>query len=291
MAAFALLENHVVFGTAVSQIHNLVNKKGSGWKPSVGGKELVAGEVDLTSVLQWLATHREIPNELRPNLFKVMQKFASKGIQLKLKAAMADSTLVASVNLEGTTWPDGLATIAEASLQGSLEPLNQSALKLPKLHPVQGRVTLDGKPLAGARVALHQIEGESRFNEAGRDGKREASRVFTATSDSQGNYQIEAVYSTGTYPGAPIGGYKVTVIKVADAELSEEEFDQKYQNTLESLKEGGEPVSLDNPAYLVDERYTSVQTTPLQLDVRRSEVPRRSSDFDLELTSKPSPEN
>jgi len=231
-------------------------------------------------VLQWLATHREIPNELRPNLFKVMQKFATKGIQLKLKAAMEDSTLVASVNLEGTTWPDGLATIAEASLQGSLEPLNQSALKLPKLHPVQGRVTLDGKPLAGARVALHQVDGE-----------REASRVFTATTDSQGNYQIEAVYSTGTYPGAPIGGYKVTVIKVADAELSEEEFDQKYQNTLESLKEGGEPVSLDNPAYLVDERYTSVQTTPLQLDVRRSEVPRKSSDFDLELTSKPSPEN
>ena len=273
--AFALLDNHVLAGTAVSQIHNLVNKKGSGWKPSVGGKELVAGEVDLTSVLQWLATHREIPNELRPNLFKVMQKFASKGIQLKLKAAMEDSTLVASVNLKGTTWPDGLATIAEASLQGSLEPLNQSALKLPKLHPVQGRVTLDGKPLAGARVALHQVDGE-----------REASRVFAATSDSQGNYQIAVVYSTGTYPGAPIGGYKVTVIKVADAELSEEEFDQKYQNTLESLKEDGEPVGLDNPAYLVDERYTSVRTTPLQLDVQEG----RNS-FDLELTSKPSPNN
>ncbi len=273
MAAFALLENHLVVGTAVSQIHNLVNKKGSGWKPSIGGKELVAGEVDLMSVLQWFGTHQEIPNEMRSNLFRMIQQFATKGIQLKFKAVMEDSTLVASADLNGTTWAKGLATIAEASLQGSLTPLDQSALNLPEFHPVGGRVTLDGKPLAGARVALQQIEGQ-------------ASRVFAATSDSQGTYQIQAAYSTGTYQGAPIGRYKVTVIKVALAELSEEEFDKKYQAAIETVRETGEPVSLDDPAYLVDKRYTSGGTTPFEIEVKEGR-----NTFDFKLTSTPTPDN
>ena len=273
MVVFALLENHVVLGTAVSQIHNLVNKKGSGWKPSVGGTELVAGEVDLTGILQLLAVQQHFPDEMRSNLLRMLQKLAKQEIQLKLKATMQDDALVASLDLTGTTWTKSLATIAEVAVQGLLPSLNQSALNLPTFHPVQGRVTLDGKPLAGARVALHQVD-------------REASRVFTATSDAQGKYQIQALYSTGKYPGAPRGKYKVTVIKVAAAELSEEEFDSKYQATVEATTEDGEPASLDDPAYLVSERYISTQTTPLEIEVREGR-----NAFNLELTSKPSPEN
>ena len=273
MVVFALLENHVVLGTAVSQIHNLVNKKGSGWKPSVGGTELVAGEVDLTGILQLLAAQQDFPDEMRSNLLRMLQKLAKQEIQLKLKATMQDDALVASLDLNGTTWTKSLATIAEVAVQGLLPSLNQSALNLPTFHPVQGRVTLDGKPLAGARVALHQVD-------------REASRVFTATSDAQGKYQIQALYSTGKYPGAPRGKYKVTVIKVAAAELSEEEFDSKYQATVEATTEDGEPASLDDPAYLVSERYISTQTTPLEIEVREGR-----NAFNLELTSKPSPEN
>ena len=186
---------------------------------------------------------------------------------------MEDDALVAALDLKVITWTSSLATIAEATMQNSLTPLNQSALNLPKFHPVQGRVTLDGKPLAGARVALHRIDGE-------------ASRVFAATSNSQGNYQIEALYSTGTYPGAPRGMYKVTVVKVAAAELSEEEFDRKYQTTIEAVREAGEPISLDDPAYLVDKRYISLQTTPFEFEVQEGR-----NAFDLKLTSKPSPDN
>jgi len=275
MVVFALLENHVVLGTAVSQIHNLVNKKGSGWKPSVGGTELVAGEVDLTGLLQVLAAQQDFPDEMRSNLIRILQELAKQEIQLKLKATMQDDALVASLDVNGTTWNKSLATIAEVAVQGLLPSLNQSALNLPTFHPVQGRVTLDGKPLAGARVALHQVDGQ-------------ASRVFTATSDSQGKYQIQALYSTGKYPGAPRGRYKVTVIKVAAAELSEEEFDRQYQKTIEATSEGGVPdqAGLDEPAYLVSARYSSIQSTPFEIEVRAG-----PNAFNLELTSKPSPEN
>ena len=273
MVAFALLENHVVLGTAVSQIHNLVNKKGSGWQPSVGGTELVAGEVDLTGLLQWLAAQQDFPDEIRTNLIKVVQKLAAQEIQLKFNATMEDDALVAALDLKGITWTSSLATIVEATLQSSLAPLNQSALNLPEFYPVQGRITLDGKPLAGARVALHRVD----------EG---ASRVFAATSDAQGNYQIQALYSTGKYPGAPLGRYKVTVIKVAAAELSEEEFDSKYQTAVEATTEGGEPAGLDDPAYLVDKQYISTETTPFEVEVQEGR-----NAFNLTLTSKPSPEN
>ena len=73
---------------------------------------------------------------------------------------------------------------------------------------------------------------------------------------------------------------------MAAAELNEEEFDQQYQAKVETLSESGEPVSLDDPAYLVDERYTSGVTTPFKIEVKEGR-----NTFDFKLTSKPSPDN
>ena len=186
---------------------------------------------------------------------------------------MEDRALVASIDLTGMTWPDGLTTIGKIALQNSLAPMSQPGFNLPKFHPIQGRVTLDGKPLVGARVAFHRTD-------------KEASRVFAATSNAEGYYEILAPYSPRIYQGAPVGHYKVTVIKVADPELTEKEFDEKYLRAVEAVREGAEPVSLDDPAYLVDKRYTSGQTTPFEVEVEEG----RNS-FDFNLTSKPAPNN
>lgn len=66
-----------------------------------------------------------------------------------------------------------------------------------KLYPVQGKVTLDGAPLAGGQIAFHP-DGEK--------GNKSRS-VPTGAIGSDGTYKL----STDGKPGAPPGPYKVTV--------------------------------------------------------------------------------
>lgn len=66
--------------------------------------------------------------------------------------------------------------------------------------PVEGVVTMNGKPLAGATVTLLGSEGSSQ------------ERTFVAETDADGRYQIKT--ANGSSAGAPPGEYSVFVTSV-----------------------------------------------------------------------------
>lgn len=70
----------------------------------------------------------------------------------------------------------------------------------PALVPVEGTVTLDGKPLAGATVGLELVGGEKDF------------RLFTADTDAAGKYSIKPFESGGA--GALPGEYRIMIKSV-----------------------------------------------------------------------------
>jgi hypothetical protein len=70
----------------------------------------------------------------------------------------------------------------------------------PKLVPVEGTITLDGKPLAGATIALELVGGEKAF------------RLFSGDADVSGKYVIKPFESNRV--GALPGEYHVMIKSV-----------------------------------------------------------------------------
>lgn len=86
--------------------------------------------------------------------------------------------------------------IAVAILFMAFAGCNRGPVGRLPVHPVEGNVTLDGKPLANALVALHPREsGEGRI-------------VGRGQTDADGKFRI-STYDSGD--GAPEGEYAVTV--------------------------------------------------------------------------------
>ena len=109
----------------------------------------------------------------------------------------------------------------------------------PKLYPCTLKIIQDGEPLEGAMVSLFPEKTElSRWPMSGR-------------TDVNG----EVVLMTQTFPGAPLGSYKVTVSKEEDMQQLppviiqhvDEEFIDKETTPLkiEVVKEMLEPITLD----------------------------------------------
>lgn len=67
------------------------------------------------------------------------------------------------------------------------------------LAPVSGQVTLDGKPLAGAEVALYPVG-------AAKDGP-----YASGVTDDQGRYTLSVLLDGGSTGGAVVGENRVTV--------------------------------------------------------------------------------
>ena len=109
----------------------------------------------------------------------------------------------------------------------------------PKLYPCTLKVIQEGEPLEDAMVTLIPEKAElSRWPMSGR-------------TDANG----EVVLMTQTFPGAPLGSYKVTVSKEEDTQQLppviiqhvDEEFIDKETTPLkiEVVKEMFEPITLD----------------------------------------------
>jgi len=217
-----------------------------------------------------LVPPKDMPKAMRPVLQETLKLLA------KIKLQQTEDRLEVT-----TTIPSSTLLALQQPLLQYLEPDEQGVLKIPDLHLVQGKVTLDGKPLADARVALHGIDPG-------------ASRVFAATTNSEGFYDIQALYTSGEFSGAPAGRYKVTVIKVSPSELSDEEFARKYQQQIEATTIEAKPVARPAPAYLVNPQYVSVHTTPFEIEVRADapievtgENEERVNRHNFSLTSEP----
>ncbi|MFP6620006.1 MAG: carboxypeptidase-like regulatory domain-containing protein [Pirellulaceae bacterium] len=191
-----------------------------------------------------LVPPKDMPKAMRPVLQETLKLLA----QIELRQSKSRLAVIVKV-------PPRQLMALQGPLEQFLVSLVAKTPKIPDLHLVQGKVTLDGKPLAGARVALHRIESG-------------ASRVFAATTNTEGFYNIQALYTSGEFSGARAGRYKVTVIKVSPSELSDEEFDRKYQQQIEATTIEAKPVARPAPAYLVNPQYVSVLTTPFEVEVR-----------------------
>ena len=80
------------------------------------------------------------------------------------------------------------------------------------LSQVSGTVLLDGKPLAGAMVTLHNVSG---------------GRGAYGTTDANGNFTVE---TSRTEKGADPGNYHVTVDKPAGGSQPAPTFDQMQKD-------------------------------------------------------------
>jgi hypothetical protein len=120
------------------------------------------------------------------------------------------------------------------------------------LHPVSGKVTLDGKPLTTGAVSFRP--DLSRGNNS--------QHIPTGQIDPEGNYKL----TTANRAGAPPGWYRVLVIAQdigGDA----------------GKKSGTAP----GTKLLVPQRYLDPQSTPLSVEVVKKPA---SGAYDLNLTSK-----
>lgn len=111
---------------------------------------------------------------------------------------------------------------------------------MPDLGKVTGKVTLDGKPVAGANIQFYPAEG---------------GRASNAVSKDDGSYTL--IYK-GDYQGAKIGKHIVSVSTREDSEGEpgdegykpgrEEEIPEKYHGESElefEVKAGSNEINLD----------------------------------------------
>ena len=96
------------------------------------------------------------------------------------------------------------------------------------LVPVEGTITLDGKPLAGATIGMELVGGAKDF------------RLFSGESDANGRYVIRPFERKGT--GALAGEYRVMIRSVKAPPganemtvLPKERVPAEYQNGSKSL--------------------------------------------------------
>jgi hypothetical protein len=80
--------------------------------------------------------------------------------------------------------------------------------------PVQGKVTLGGKPLVGGRVTFVPLEGNA-------SGPRPEGDI-----DAKGRYSL----TTGGKEGAPVGKYRATLTTSGMDKTQDAQFDARYSN-------------------------------------------------------------
>ena len=104
----------------------------------------------------------------------------------------------------------------------------------PSLVPVEGTITLDGKPLAGATIGMELVDGEKDF------------RLFSGETDANGRYAMRPFERGGE--GALVGEYRVMIRSVKAPPganemtvLPKEPVPAEYQNGSKALTvpEGG----------------------------------------------------
>lgn len=137
----------------------------------------------------------------------------------------------------------------------------------PKLEPCKGTITLDGKPLADANIAMANSQV-----------------ACTARSDAEGKWEMKTGQGAIAYDGAPLGTFTATVTKTSSmdigipepaADASQEEI-EKYQAAYQKAEaEGMKPKSE------VPEKYGSAATSGLKVVIEEG----GNEAIKLELTS------
>ena len=119
---------------------------------------------------------------------------------------------------------------------------------LPKLVPVTLTITQEGTPLAGAVVSVVDLSGGISFMVGG-------------TTDVNGNVVL---YTHGQYKGAPLGKFKVRVVKTESDPLppAPQRDTPEFEAYIKEMRKNPPKTYM-----LVEKQYTNVNTTPLELDI------------------------
>jgi UDP-2,3-diacylglucosamine pyrophosphatase LpxH len=143
-----------------------------------------------------------------------------------------DAPLVANVLLDGLLPSD--LKVPDSDEKGV--PVKRKAT-----HPAGGVLAVDGKPFAGATVALHLFNPDTEKYNPIADGRTDAAGRFQLTTYAK-------------FDGCPAGEYAVTVVKAAkqpaDGEPVESLLPKKYAAAATSplkvtVKEGANEINLD----------------------------------------------
>lgn len=111
-----------------------------------------------------------------------------------------------------TTYAAGLLLMIAVAGAGGCQ--KGMPAELGPLYPVQGKVTLGGKPLRGGNVLFFALEHDVKISQP------------QGLIDAQGNYTV-ASYGKD---GAPAGKYRVTVDPASDDKSMDLAVDGKYQS-------------------------------------------------------------
>jgi len=128
-----------------------------------------------------------------------------------------------------------------------------------KLTPVEGKVTLAGKPMPGGTVAFWPVDRKITADAPGPIG----------TIDADGHYKL----TTAGKPGAPMGKYKVTI------GVPPPEGAMGANSDPSAMK--GPPKASTAPPIAINQKYQSEATTDLTVEVKDKGSP---GDYDLTLT-------
>ena len=144
----------------------------------------------------------------------------------------------------------------------SIEPSTQRPTASKTIFPVTGMITYDGKPLGDARIRLVAAAGG-------------ASQVYACDSKADGTFEIEAVYSTETKKGAPLGKYKVLVGKFekdsSGANDTDPDADEAAELELveQQTEDGEDVVEAAAAKSQISGKFNNSSTTPLKLEVKQ----------------------
>ncbi|MDR1477796.1 MAG: carboxypeptidase-like regulatory domain-containing protein [Planctomycetaceae bacterium] len=123
-----------------------------------------------------------------------------------------------------------------------------------KTDIVQGKVTMDGSPLADAMVT---------FSPTGNEGK-----VGTGTTDASGQYKLQTLLGNPD-AGTTSGDYIVTVSKQENVSTGKQEMSESE----------GKMVNVVQAKQLVPAKFTNKKSSPLKATVVEGQV--NSFDFDV----------
>ena len=131
---------------------------------------------------------------------------------------------------------------------------------------VSGVVTLDGEPVANARVMFYPVAGGPRSS--------------NATTNEKGEFKASTF---GVYDGALIGHHAVTVSKVDEAAFPKIDPNEGYSG--KAYEQMMSPSALKKnakPKMILPEKYSKKETSGIEVDVVKGE----KNNFPLNLVSK-----
>ena len=124
---------------------------------------------------------------------------------------------------------------------------------LPKLVPVTLTITQEGTPLADAIVSLVDPSGSIQFTVGG-------------TTDTKGSVVL---HTHGKYKGAPLGKFKIRVVKTETDQLPPhlQTAPNMRSPEFEAYSREIEKLPPQKTYTLIEKRYTNLDTTPLEVEI------------------------